>query len=205
MPKELIFILPFIAGGIGWLTNFLAVKMLFHPRKEVNALGLLRIQGVFPKRQAALAEKLGEIVSEELFSISDVTSKLREVAGSDEIAGIAARRIEKTISEKLLKTFPMLSMFLNDEMITKVSGLFLSELKGLLTEASDEIAKKLESEIDVKATVREKVENFSSDKLEDMLFSIMKKEFRFIEIVGGVLGFLIGLVQLLITWPYLVE
>ena len=203
-PKELIFILPFIAGGIGWLTNFLAVKMLFHPRKEVNALGLLRILGVFPKRQAALAEKLGEIVSEELFSISDVTSKLREVAGSDEIAGIAARRIEKTISEKLLKTFPMLSMFLNDEMITKVSGLFLSELKGLLTEASDEIAKKLESEIDVKATVREKVENFSSDKLEDMLFSIMKKEFRFIEIVGGVLGFLICLVQLLISWPYLV-
>ncbi len=196
--------LPIIAGGIGWLTNFLAVKMLFHPRKEINVLGFLRIQGVFPKRQAALAEKLGEIVSEQLFSISDVTSKLREVAGSDEIAGIAARRIEKTISEKLLKTFPMLSMFLNDEMITKVSGLFLSELKGLLTEASDEIAKKLESEIDVKATVREKVENFSSDKLEDMLFSIMKKEFRFIEIVGGVLGFLIGLLQLLITWPYLV-
>ncbi len=186
------------------MTNFLAVKMLFHPRKEINALGLIRIQGVFPKRQAALAEKLGEIVSEQLFSISDVTSKLREVAGSDEIANIAAKRIEKTISEKLLKAFPMLSMFLNDEMITKVSGLFLSELKGLLTEASDEIAKKLESEIDVKATVREKVESFSSDKLEEMLFSIMKKEFRFIEIVGGVLGFLIGLLQLLITWPYLV-
>jgi uncharacterized membrane protein YheB (UPF0754 family) len=52
--------------------------------------------------------------------------------------------------------------------------------------------------------VREKVESFSSDKLEDMLFSIMKKEFRFIEIVGGVLGFFIGLLQLLITWPYLV-
>jgi uncharacterized membrane protein YheB (UPF0754 family) len=116
--------LPIIAGGIGWLTNFLAVKMLFHPRKEINALGLLRIQGVFPKRQTALAEKLGEIVSEQLFSMSDVTSKLREVAESDEIASIAARRIEKTISEKLLTTFPMLSMFLNDEMITKVSGLF---------------------------------------------------------------------------------
>ena len=186
------------------MTNFLAVKMLFHPRKEINALGLLRIQGVFPKRQTALAEKLGESVSEQLFSMSDVTSKLREVAESDEIASIAARRIEKTISEKLLTTFPMLSMFLNDEMITKVSGLFLSELKDLLTEASDEIAKKLETEIDVKATVREKVESFSSDKLEDMLFSIMKKEFRFIEIVGGVLGFFIGLLQLLITWPYLV-
>ena len=91
MPKELIFLLPIIAGGIGWLTNFLAVKMLFHPRKEINALGLIRIQGVFPKRQAALAEKLGEIVSEQLFSISDVTSKLREVAGSDEIGRASCR------------------------------------------------------------------------------------------------------------------
>ena len=68
MPEEIVFALPVIAAGIGWITNFLAVKMLFHPKSEVKLLGL-RIQGVFPKRQAALAQKLGDIVSEELFSI----------------------------------------------------------------------------------------------------------------------------------------
>ncbi|SVD59033.1 uncharacterized protein METZ01_LOCUS411887, partial [marine metagenome] len=143
MPKELVFLLPFIAAGIGWVTNYLAVKMLFHPRKEIRVLGL-RVQGVFPKRQAALAEKLGDLVSEELFSIEEVTEKIRDIAESDDITKILVTRIEKTMSEKLLKTFPMLSMFLTDEMVGKVSRLFLSELKGMLTDVSDVIAKKLE-------------------------------------------------------------
>jgi uncharacterized membrane protein YheB (UPF0754 family) len=33
-----------------------------------------------------------------------------------------------------------------------------------------------------------------------MLYQIMSKEFRFVEILGGVIGFIIGIVQVLITW-----
>ena len=44
--------------------------------------------------------------------------------------------------------------------------------------------------------VTDKVSNFSSDKLEEILQSVMKKEFKFIEIIGGVLGFVIGLIQM---------
>ncbi len=201
MPEEIVFALPVIAAGIGWITNFLAVKMLFHPKSEVKLLGL-RIQGVFPKRQAALAQKLGDIVSEELFSIKEVTGKIENMATSEDFLKSLSGKVEKTLSEKLLKAFPMLSMFLNDEMMAKVSGLFLSELKELLVDLSKHLSNKLESEIDVKQTVKEKVENFSSDKLEGMLYSIMKKEFRFIELVGAFLGLAIGTVQLLLTWPY---
>ncbi len=43
--------------------------------------------------------------------------------------------------------------------------------------------------------VQTKVERFSMDKLEQVLFGIMKKEFRFIEIMGAVLGFAIGIFQ----------
>jgi len=201
MPKEIVFLLPFIAAGIGWITNYLAVKMLFHPRKVITLAGI-RVQGVFPKRQEALAERLGDIVSDELFSIKEVTKKIHVLAESEDIVKALANRIEKTISGKLLQNFPMLSMFLTDEMVGKVSGIFLAELKDMLGDISQVIAEKLEDEIDVRATVRQKVKDFSSDKLEEILFSIMKKEFRFIEYVGAVLGFLIGSFQLLLTWPY---
>ena len=40
-------LLPVIAAAIGWGTNYLAVRMLFHPREERCILGL-RVQGVFP-------------------------------------------------------------------------------------------------------------------------------------------------------------
>ena len=42
----------------GWITTWIAIKMLFHPRKPIKILGLT-IQGIFPKNQQQIAEKLG--------------------------------------------------------------------------------------------------------------------------------------------------
>jgi uncharacterized membrane protein YheB (UPF0754 family) len=57
----------------------------------------------------------------------------------------------------------------------------------------------LQGELDLEKIVTEKVIGFSSDKLEDILVAIMSKEFRFVEIIGGVLGFLIGILQVILT------
>ncbi|MEZ4979183.1 MAG: DUF445 family protein, partial [Chitinophagales bacterium] len=62
MKLFLLLLLPIIAGLIGWLTNFLAVKMLFYPRNPKQILGIT-FHGVFPKRQAHVAEKVGELVA----------------------------------------------------------------------------------------------------------------------------------------------
>jgi uncharacterized membrane protein YheB (UPF0754 family) len=43
------------------------------------------------------------------------------------------------------------------------------------------------------------VANFSSEKLEDILNQITKKEFKFLEFIGGFFGFLIGLIQVLVA------
>lgn len=197
MPPILL-LLPIIAALIGWLTNYLAVKMLFHPRLPFSFLGI-KIQGVFPKRQKQLAEKLGVLVAEELFSVKDVTQKLKELATNQESMELVGKRIEKTIREKLVKTFPMLAMFLTDEMVEKVTNLFKSELQDFLGESAQDLGNKLEKSLNVEELVREKVEAFSSDKLEEILFSIMRKEFRFIEFIGAILGFLIGCVQVGLT------
>ena len=93
----------------------------------------------------------------------------------------------------------MLAMFLTDDMVEKVTNLFKAELQDFLAESAQDIGNKLEKSLDVKELVREKVEAFSSDKLEKILFSIMRKEFRFIEMIGAVLGFLIGCVQVGLT------
>ena len=196
--SPILLLLPIIAALIGWSTNYLAVKMLFHPRLPIRIMGF-SIQGVFPKRQKQLAEKLGTLVADELFSVKDIANKLKELATSEESMEQVGKTIEKTIREKLVKSFPMLAMFLTDEMVEKVTNLFKSELHDFLAKSANDLGDKLEKSLDVKELVREKVEAFSSDKLEEILFSIMRKEFRFIEIIGAILGFLIGCTQIALT------
>ena len=70
-------LIPLISAIIGWLTNFLAVKMLFHPKEPITFLSI-KIQGVFPKRQKELSNKLGILVSEELFSIQEISKQIRQ-------------------------------------------------------------------------------------------------------------------------------
>ena len=42
-------LIPILAAIIGWATNHLAVKMLFHPKKDPISLAGFTVQGVFQK------------------------------------------------------------------------------------------------------------------------------------------------------------
>lgn len=193
----LLYLLPFIAAVIGWVTNYIAVKMLFHPRKQIVFL-FVKIQGVFPKRQALLAEKLGNLVAKELFSVKDLT----EILKSSDIQTDAKIVIELKVDE-LIKNFlagnKMLAMFISDSLINDLKAKFVSEIEKALPEIIDTISEKLEEKVDIQKIVAEKVNKLSSDEVEKLLYSIMEKEFRFIEIVGAVLGFIIGCIQMLIV------
>lgn len=192
-----LYTIPFISAIIGWITNFLAVKMLFHPKKKVN-LGLFSIQGIFPKRQALLAEKLGAIVAKELFSFNDIKERFTTTESATEINKILDEKLEDFLENKLKALMPMLSMFINSDTKAKIKATLHEEFQHIFPDILNSFADKLEKDLNVEEIVTKKVAAFSSEKLEQILFSIMRKEFRFIEILGGVLGFVIGLVQLAI-------
>ena len=193
----MIYFLPLIAAVTGWLTNWIAVKMLFHPVKPLN-LGLFTIQGIFPKRQKAMAEKLGKIVATELFSIDDIISKMKS-ADNAEVLKFVESKLDDFINLKLSTSMPMLAMFLNDDLKSKIKTALLDEIGDVIPGIIDTYANKLKEEVNIEAIVYDKVINFSSDKMEEVLYSIMKKEFKFIEVLGGVLGFFIGMIQLLLV------
>jgi uncharacterized membrane protein YheB (UPF0754 family) len=199
--SPLIYLLPILAALIGWITNYLAIKMLFHPHQPKKILGLT-FQGVFPKRQAQIAEKLGDLVANELFSMKDVAQKIEDLSTQPEALEEVGKRIEQTIRGKLISAFPMLSMFLSDEMIEKVTSLFKGELEDFLRVSAQGLAVKMEESVDIQALVREKVQAFSSNKIEELLLGFMEEEFRFIEKIGAVLGFLIGCIQVFLVTAF---
>ena len=199
--SSLIYLLPILAALVGWITNFLAIKMLFHPHQPKKILGIT-FHGVFPKRQPQIAENLGSLVANELLSMKDVVQKIEDLSTQPETLDEVGKRIEKTIRGKLISAFPMLSMFLTDDMIVKVTNLFKGELEDFLKESAQELAGKMEESVDIQALVREKVQAFSSNKIEELLVGFMKQEFRFIERIGAVLGFLIGCIQVFLVTAF---
>ena len=64
-----------LSAFTGWVTTWIAIKMLFHPRRPIKILGIT-IQGIFPKNQRLIAEKLGQVVGKELLSFDEIEQKV---------------------------------------------------------------------------------------------------------------------------------
>ncbi len=192
------YIIPVLLSTFtGWVTTWIAIKMLFHPRNPVNILGF-KLQGIFPKNQKLIAQKLGQVVSKEFLSFAEIEAKVTNPENLQKLKPEIEAHIDKFLREKLTDLFPMLSMFIGDKTINQLKGAFLLELENLFPILMKSYMTKLERDLDLEKIVTEKVASFSSEKLEDILNQITKKEFQFLEVIGGVFGLLIGLLQVLI-------
>jgi uncharacterized membrane protein YheB (UPF0754 family) len=195
---KLLYLIPVISAFIGWFTNWIAIKMLFHPKNPIKILGITFI-GIFPKRQAQFAEKLGKLVSAELLSFDDIESKITNTDNIDQLMPQIDALIDHFLRVKLADQMPVISMFIGDKTIQQMKSVFMTELKEIFPSIMKSYMGNLKKDLDLEKIVIEKVKGFSSDKLEQILNDIMSKEFRFVEIIGGVLGFIIGIIQVILT------
>ena len=191
-------LIPIISAFIGWFTNWIAIKMLFHPKEPKKILGIT-FHGIFPKRQEQFAEKLGKLVSEELLSFKEIEEKITSPENVNKLMPFVESKVDEFLRVKLSDAFPVISMFIGENTIQQLKGIFMEELKIIFPQVINNHMKHLESQLDLEDIVSKKVAGFSSDKLESILNQIMSKEFRFVEIIGGVLGFIIGIIQVFIT------
>ncbi|MGI6469214.1 MAG: DUF445 family protein [Syntrophomonadaceae bacterium] len=186
--------IPLIGAFIGYITNVFAIKMLFWPRQPVK-LVFFELQGLLPKRHREIASSIGELIEEQLLSIDDLidyvdTPELRQRIVT-EIVQVLKQRLSKTI----LRITP-----------NKLYGLIEDSLEKVVRQEADHIIRQaikssretVTSRTSVKQLVEDRINAFELNELEVMIRQVSHTELRFIEILGGVLGFLLGLIQVTI-------
>lgn len=95
---------PLVGAVIGYFTNYLAVKMLFHPRKEVKVFGhtLPFTPGVIPRGKPRLAKAMGEVVGKQLLTAEDITKNLVSDQTKEMISGQVISFLSKDIYSELI-------------------------------------------------------------------------------------------------------
>lgn len=186
-----------VATAHGFFTNWMAVQLLLKPVKPVNILGF-RLQGLLPRRQEELAERISSAIAERFLTREDILNFLRQV---DPVAAMRTLLVEKW-DEKLgeiLDSIPMAKMFISAERLQgirdKIAGA-LAEEAGAFTER---LVDSLEGKIDLKETLRRNIMAFDVTELNDIIEQIGYREFREIAWVGAAIGFLIGSVHAVIN------
>ena len=185
---------PVTSAFIGWFTTWLAFFMLFHPRKPIRIFGVV-IQGIFPKRQKVFANKLGGVVGKELLHFDEIAQQIKDPQAMASLMPAIEKHIDLFLNEKLKEKLPIIGMFVGQGTMVKIKEGLMEEINLLFPIVISAYADNLSNKIDVEKIVTDKINNFSSDKLEEILKGVLQKEFRLVELICGVFGFFIGLIQ----------
>ena len=172
------FITPVIASVIGYGTNYVAVKMLFHPRKEVKFLGktLPFTPGAIPKGQPRLAKAVGDVVGNTLITKEDITEKLLD----GKIENAVIEKISETLDTELKQEIMKLSKIDEDkyaDMKNKITDTATNKIMDAVLDF--QIGKVISAEAG--KTVKEKLTNpmirmFITDELIGVLTGIVGDE-----------------------------
>ena len=77
---------------------------------------------------------------------------------------------------------------------------FVAEVVEALPMLTNKISEQMERTTKIDEMVSEKIKAMSLDDMERMFLDFMEEEFKFIEFLGGFLGFFVGLIQALVMY-----
>lgn len=189
-------IMVVIGGLIGYLTNRIAIKMLFRPVNPVKIL-FFTIQGVFPKRKDQMAISLADTIEKELLSKEVIMDK---ILNEEKISELKIMIKESLVSRVGDVIPPMVKMFMGsnpDEFVKKIID---KEGDNILDGLIEDIKNKGLEDLNVREIVKDRIDELDFIEFEKIIFGLMSKELRFVEVIGLFLGMIIGLLQFFITY-----
>lgn len=216
-------LIPLIGALIGYITNYIAIKMLFRPYKPIYIFGfkLPFTPGIIPKERKYIIESIANIVVQQIFTEEKIQKFLKDLNYERVLEEKVDNFVEKFIEEnfadikKSIKNVLIIGKF-------NIKGLFfttalekaidkgLDKIKEKLkTKVKDQIFETIEKEVeeeiiniskqlDIEKLVIETLDKFTPQEFEKIVLSISGRHFTYINLFGAFLGFLIGFIQVII-------
>lgn len=152
---------PLIGAVIGYVTNWIAVKMMFRPLKEIK-IGKFKLPftpGIIPKNRKRIAKSIAIAINDNLLTNSDLTDKLM------------SNDIQDSIREKVAN-FAMSDEILGNKILETVDRQKFNQIKGSFTNKLSNSIYLSILEANVGEIVGEQVELAAAEKLKGSLIGI---------------------------------
>lgn len=191
---------PVMGALIGWLTNYVAIKLLFRPLLPVSVFGC-KVQGIIPKRRGEIARSMAHAIETELLSSEDLAVVLNGIDWQAEVEKTVEEAVEHRLGSSALKGLPVIGL-LSENIKYHVKYLITKEVLTHIDKKKDTLAARFKENVDVKAHLVKKIDGLDLARFETMLTAFIARELRHLEWLGGVMGFLIGAAQsgLFLVW-----
>jgi uncharacterized membrane protein YheB (UPF0754 family) len=197
-------VLPLFGLIVGYATDWLALKLLFHPKQPKRILGIT-VQGRFLARQDEVTADYAAMLADRVLTPEAVFDGLLNGPYADALFQLVRRHVNRVLDEQAGPARPLVVMAVGsrqyEDMKRGVIRAIETELPVALMEARDYA----EEALDIRNTVTQKMERMTPTQFEGLLRPAFQADEWILITVGAALGFSVGLLQDLLLIPILVE
>lgn len=190
MSWAVIILTPIVGALIGWITNLLAVKMLFRPLHAREILGIT-FHGLIPSRRTEIAATVARTIERDLLSTEEISNVLHRLDWEREVT----RAVDEIVDQRLkaIRLIPF-----SDPLVTTLKDGLARALLKEIDERRAGLVDRFRERLDLQGMVVERMARFDLDHFETLVLRVASRELSAIVWMGALLGFLVGLAQVLL-------
>ena len=174
--NPIVLLIPFISGLVGWFTNVVAIKMMFHPVEFVGIPPYLGWQGVVPANAMRLARVSNALITQKLLSLRqlfDASFSAEEFSGK--LGSVIDQLTDQVIDEVANKHAKPAWDNAGQFMQAKVRGIVREEIARVASEIASDMADDIDNILDIEKTILEAMERYKG-LMGEMFYEVGRKE-----------------------------
>ncbi len=186
-------ILPAAGFFVGYLTNWIAIKLVFAPREPVK-IGPLTVQGLFHKRQTEVAEAFGRTVATRVLNADNIVTTVMQSEGAAHMNRIVEHRIGELISK--YEAHPLAAMVLPQEKRPALRAELLERIQTEWPKPGGFFHTFAAESVDLQGELERRMKALDRESYEGVLRPAFQQDEWKLIAAGAVLGTIAGVLQL---------
>jgi hypothetical protein len=175
--------LPAAGALVGYVTNWIAIKLLFEPAEPVSIFGLVEIQGLFESRQVEVSDEFGSFMKQRVLNSPSLLKDLSNGGEEGELFAFLRQHLPYPIPAHILKAA-------------------VSAIADIAERPQEfpHVHAYVTQQLDIERTLARRLKKLSPIDFEDLLHPVFQEDETTLIATGGVLGLIAGGLQTRLGW-----
>lgn len=190
-------VLPVMGFLVGYMTNVLALKLIFEPRRP-RKVGPFVLQGMFLKRQHEVAQAYAHMITQNIVNTQNIMRALLHGEASERLTAIIAQQVNVSVERYAGLATPLVRFIVgSDDYETIKRQITESVVASAPTGPIQDIYGYADEALDIERTLRTRLQALPPEQFEGLLRPVFQEDEIKLILVGAALGLAVGVFQLL--------
>lgn len=187
-------------GGliVGYLTNVLALRMIFTPTEPKYFFGL-KIQGLFIKRQKEVSKAYSKIIADNIMTMPNIFDSMMNGPAADRLVSIIEEHVHQSVDTAAGYSSALIRITSGSDSFDRIKKIACKRFISEVPEHIHLIFDYAKQALDIEHTLHNKMSTLPPDEFVGFLRPVFQEDEWKLILVGALLGMVAGFLQLLIT------